>query len=73
MHSRRIFAALAFLLLFGTVAAVAQTLPNGVQKVTSVEGITEYSLPNGLHVLLFPDGSQPKITDRKSTRLNSSH
>lgn len=25
----------------------------GVQKVTSVEGITEYAFPNGLHVLLF--------------------
>jgi zinc protease len=30
--------------------------------VTSVEGITEYALPNGLHVLLFPDASKPNIT-----------
>src|SRR5205085_888950 len=43
-------------------AASAQTLPKGVQKITSVEGITEYSLPNGLHVLLFPDASKPKVT-----------
>ncbi|MEI9972136.1 MAG: insulinase family protein [Ignavibacteriota bacterium] len=43
-------------------AAVAQTLPQGVQKVTAVEGITEYSFPNGLRVLLFPDNSKPKIT-----------
>ena len=43
-------------------AAFAQTLPQGVQKVTSVEGITEYSFPNGLRVLLFPDNSKPKIT-----------
>src|SRR5216684_4138995 len=43
-------------------AGFAQTLPAGVQKVTSVEGITEYSLPNGLHVLLFPDASKPKVT-----------
>jgi len=28
-------------------------LPQGVQRITSVEGITEYSLPNGLKVLLF--------------------
>jgi zinc protease len=42
--------------------AFAQTLPQGVQKVTSIEGITEYSYPNGLHVLLFPDNSKPKIT-----------
>ncbi len=31
-------------------------------KVTSVEGITEYQLPNGLKVLLFPDPSKPTIT-----------
>jgi zinc protease len=38
------------------------SLPTGVIMVTSVEGITEYSLPNGLHVLLFPDGSKSTIT-----------
>jgi zinc protease len=27
-----------------------------------VEGITEYALPDGLHVLLFPDLSKPKVT-----------
>jgi len=45
-----------------TAAALAQTLPQGVQKVTSIEGVTEYAFPNGLHVLLFPDNSKPKIT-----------
>jgi zinc protease len=40
----------------------AQDLPNGVKKVTSVEGITEYSLDNGLHFLVFPDPSKPTIT-----------
>ena len=43
-------------------AAFSQSLPQGVQKITSVEGITEYSLPNGLHFLLFPDDSKPKFT-----------
>ncbi len=43
-----------------TVAAIAQ--PPGVQKITSVEGITEYALPNGLHVLIFPDASKPNVT-----------
>src|SRR5437763_14357984 len=42
--------------------AFSQQPPQGVQKVTSVEGITEYALPNGLHVLLFPDDSKPKVT-----------
>jgi zinc protease len=31
-------------------------------KVTSVEGITEYALGNGLHVLLFPDPTKETIT-----------
>ena len=47
----------ALILCLGvTVAAVAQT------KVTSVEGITEYRLDNGLKVLLFPDSSKPTVT-----------
>ena len=33
-----------------------------IRKVTEVEGITEYRLPNGLRVLLFPDASKPTIT-----------
>jgi zinc protease len=51
--------------------AVAQSLPAGVQKVTSIEGITEYAFPNGLHVLLFPDSSQPKITVNVTYRVGS--
>ena len=31
-------------------------------KVTSVEGITEYRMDNGLRVLLFPDSSKPTAT-----------
>jgi zinc protease len=37
-------------------------LPAGVQRVTSVEGVTEYQLANGLRVLLLPDASKPVIT-----------
>ena len=37
------------------------TLPAPV-KYTSVEGITEYRLANGLKVLLFPDPSKQTIT-----------
>ena len=60
MRAKKLFPLLAFLLVASFTAA--QSLPGGAQKVTSVEGITEYALPNGLHVLLFPDQSQPKIT-----------
>ncbi|MFY8088006.1 MAG: hypothetical protein ACOVOG_12360, partial [Rubrivivax sp.] len=30
-----------------------------LKEVRSVEGITEYTLPNGLQVLLAPDDSKP--------------
>ena len=56
----RFIGLIATLLL--TAAAYSQSLPQGVQLVTRVEGISEYSLPNGLHFLLFPDASQPKVT-----------
>jgi zinc protease len=40
----------------------ASALPQGVERVTSVEGITDYRLPNGLRVLLFPDQTKQTIT-----------
>jgi len=30
-----------------------------LKPITTVEGITEYRLDNGLQVLLFPDSSKP--------------
>ncbi len=61
MRTRRFFFVPAALVLL-SVAALSQTLPQGVQKVSSVEGLTEYAFPNGLHAVLFPDTSQAKIT-----------
>ncbi len=37
-------------------------LPAGVAKGAAVEGIDEYTLANGLKVLLFPDPTKPTIT-----------
>src|ERR1039457_163431 len=54
--------ALLPLILIFAFTALSQTLPQGVRKITAVEGITEYALPNGLHVLLFPDSSKPNVT-----------
>jgi len=48
--------------LLMAASAYSQSQPAGIQLVTKVEGISEYSLPNGLHFLLFPDASQPKVT-----------
>ena len=70
-HLSRLTFACAPLLL--ACAAFGQTLPQGVQKVTSVEGITEYSYPNGLHLLLFPDPSKPKVTVNVTYLVGSRH
>ena len=42
-----------------SLAAQTATEP---ELVTTVEGITEYRLDNGLRVLLFPDASKPQVT-----------
>src|SRR4051812_47457513 len=43
------------------------------KKVTTVEGITEYRLDNGLRVLLFPDASKPTITVNVTYFVGSRH
>jgi zinc protease len=42
-------------------------------KVTTVEGITEYRLQNGLRVLLFPDQSKQTITVNITYMVGSKH
>jgi zinc protease len=51
----------------------AQTLPRGVQKKSSVGGITEYEFPNGLRVLLYPNPANPKITVNVTYLVGSRH
>ena len=43
------------------------------KKITSVEGINEYALENGLKVLLFQDRSQPKVTVNCTIFVGSRH
>ena len=45
----------------------------GPERVTSVEGITEYKLANGLRVLLFPDQTKPTITVNITYMVGSRH
>jgi zinc protease len=53
--------------------AKAQTLPAGVTKVRSVEGIDEYRLANGLQLLLIADDSKPTTTVNLTYRVGSRH
>ena len=68
LHSSRAVLTLALFvtLLASSFSAFAQTtapaLPKGIERVTSVEGINEYRLANGLRVLMFPDQSKQTIT-----------
>src|SRR5438093_29778 len=66
MSVERSFALILVLLLSLMPAYAAQlgtvALPQGVERVTSLEGITEYRLGNGLRILLFPDPSKPTAT-----------
>ena len=43
------------------------------EKITSVEGITEYRLANGLHLLLFPDATQETMTVNITYLVGSRH
>ena len=71
----RFLAALAgaTVLLFTRDYAAAQALPRGITKVTSVEGIDEYRLANGLQVLLIADDSKPTTTVNLTYRVGSRH
>jgi zinc protease len=51
----------------------AQTLPQGVSKIRSVEGIDEYRLANGLQILLVSDDSKPSTTVNLTYRVGARH
>ena len=61
---------LAFLLLCFALPGLAADLP---QKVTAVEGVTEYRLANGLRVLLAPDASADTVTVHITYLVGSRH
>jgi zinc protease len=68
-------ALVASLAVYGATAT-AQTppaLPKGIERVTSVEGITEYRMQNGLRVLLFPDQSKQTIVVNVTYLVGSKH
>ncbi|MBC7885252.1 MAG: insulinase family protein, partial [Saprospiraceae bacterium] len=73
MPKQFIYIILVCLVFFLPMANSQTKLPEGVTKVTSVEGITEYNLKNGLKVLLFPDLSKPTITVNITYMVGSRH
>jgi len=43
------------------------------EKVVTIEGITEYRLPNGVRFLLFPDPASPTVTVNMTVQVGSRH
>jgi zinc protease len=43
------------------------------KKISTIEGITEYQLDNGLQVLLFPDPSTSAVTVNMTVKVGSRH
>ena len=54
------------------LASVHQAAPTP-RLVTTVENISEYRLPNGVRVLLYPDPSTTKVTVNCTIFVGSRH
>ena len=52
---------------------LTNALPHGVERVESIEGVTEYRLQNGLRVLIFPDQTKEAITVNITYLVGSRH
>lgn len=66
----------AFSVLFVALSlvSISAQLPANIEKLSSVEGITEYRLKNnGLKVLLFPDPSKQTMTVNITYSVGSRH
>jgi zinc protease len=60
-------------LLFLTPSAQSAEAPTTPKKITTVEGITEYQLDNGLRILLCPDPSTSNFTVNLTVLVGSRH
>ena len=72
MIGRRFLLAL-FAVFFIASASAFAALPQGVEKLSTVEGITEYRMANGLRVLVFPDPSKDTATVNITYLVGSRH
>ena len=72
-HSRTWVPALVLVLCLKLMTACACAESAPPTKLSTVEGITEYRLANGLQVLLFPDPSRPKVTVNLTIFVGSRH
>jgi len=59
--------------VFCLLAFQASAQSDGMEHITTVEGISEYHLDNGMKVILFPDQSKPQITVNVTYLVGSRH
>ncbi|WP_313952371.1 pitrilysin family protein [Accumulibacter sp.] len=57
----------------GARQAAPTGLATGVEKLSTVEGISEYRLSNGLRFILFPDATKPTATVNLTYLVGSRH
>ena len=65
--------ALLFLISTCMASGLAYSAPTGVTSISTVEGVTEYQLDNGLTVLLAPDESRSNTTVNMTYLVGSRH
>jgi len=70
---RAVSTTILLLIVVSAAQLSAQTLPRGVQKGATIAGITEYTYPNGLRVLLLPDSGSSSITVNMVILVGSRH
>jgi zinc protease len=70
---RKALAACLFALAFSLAGPATAQQPAAPKKMTSVEGISEYRLANGLRVLLYPDASSSRVTVNMTILVGSRH
>ncbi len=57
----------------GVLASARAQLPEGIRHVTTVEGVDEYRLANGLRILLAADNARPVVTVNLVYLVGSRH
>ena len=65
--------ALSLLAALGPTRSLVGAEASVPMKITTIEGISEYRLENGLKVLLFPDPSKPTVTVNLTVLVGSRH
>ena len=70
--SLKMIAPFLFMVAASGACGAAATVPSA-REITSIEGVTEYRLANGLQVLLYPDEASSTISVNMTYRVGSRH